>query len=158
MRPRPSQSRLEVRMFVRVSAWLMMTGVMLATAACAATPPRHYTSSPVGAGFGARSLIGAEEIAQSAGTTAFDLITARRPEFLNGLRTRGTAAPVVVFIDGVWIGGVEVLRTLPLSDIAEVRHLGATDAAMRFGERHAAGAILITTRERRTLASPPTGN
>lgn len=66
------------------------------------------------------------------------------------LAMRGTyeqgRSGVVVYVDGKMVGGKEVLRRMQLSEVAEIRHLNAVEAAQRFGLDHAAGAILITSK------------
>lgn len=107
------------------------------------------------------NLITQEEIRQAPpAQTAYDLIRALRPNWLQprgvqslgspaetqpGVRqaTRGPAS-VVVYIDGVRMGGPDALRQIVAANVREARFLGATEASTRFGTDHPAGAILIT--------------
>lgn len=53
---------------------------------------------------------------------------------------------VMVYRDGVLIGGKAALRSIHVDDVAEVRRLTPSEASERFGMDHAAGAILITSK------------
>ena len=52
---------------------------------------------------------------------------------------------VKVFIDDVYVGGVEMLRRIPSRSIIFVQHLSSSDATTRFGSGMVGGAIVITT-------------
>jgi hypothetical protein len=53
---------------------------------------------------------------------------------------------VVVYRDGVVIGGVEALRKIPAGEVAEVKHMTAAEADRQFGIEHGAGALILTSR------------
>lgn len=53
---------------------------------------------------------------------------------------------VMVYRDGVLIGGKSALRTIQVDEVAEVRRLDPMEASRKFGLDHAAGAILITSK------------
>jgi hypothetical protein len=53
---------------------------------------------------------------------------------------------VMVYRDGVLIGGKAALRSIRADEVAEVRRLDPIEASRKFGLDHAAGAILITSR------------
>ena len=98
-----------------------------------------------------RDLLTAEEIRQHptvhAGT-AYDAIRRLRPEYLvmpTIEAAGGSQASPTVFVDGVARGDVDMLRTIQVALITEIRFLRPADAALRYGQDHRWGAILITT-------------
>lgn len=112
------------------------------------------------------NLLTAAEIQQeNRAQHAFDLIRALRPNWLQirGVQSLGspseqrpgerepttrTAVDVMVYVDGLRMGGPGILRQILASDIQEARYLGPTEASARFGTDHTGGAILITTQQR----------
>ncbi len=55
-------------------------------------------------------------------------------------------AHVVVYLDGLPLGGKQALRSIQASGISEIRRLNAADATREFGVEHGAGAILLTSK------------
>ncbi|CAA9340833.1 MAG: hypothetical protein AVDCRST_MAG68-3032 [uncultured Gemmatimonadetes bacterium] len=55
-------------------------------------------------------------------------------------------AHVVVYLDGLPIGGKQALRGLQASSIAEIRRLSPLEATRQLGVEHGAGAILVTSK------------
>jgi hypothetical protein len=53
---------------------------------------------------------------------------------------------VVVYLDGLPLGGKRALRTIQASGISEIRRLDADEATRQFGVEHGAGAILLTSK------------
>jgi hypothetical protein len=106
-----------------------------------------------------RNLITAEEIATRPGEgNAYDLIRSLRPAWFN---TRGVAsgnlsgngiggvtdnAGIAVYLDGVKMGGLDQLRSIEADRIQEMRLLSASDATMKYGTGHPAGAIEVSTK------------
>ena len=81
--------------------------------------------------------------------TLYDVIRLERPQWLS---TRGPTNPrtqtgdeIVVYRDGVKVGGIENLRDITADLVASVRFLSGPEAQSRFGMDHQSGAILITT-------------
>ncbi len=71
------------------------------------------------------------------------------------LRPRGPAsfsgnAPVIVFMDNVRLGGVDVLMGIPLERVDTIRFFDAADATNRWGTGLAGGAIEVITKGRRS--------
>jgi hypothetical protein len=50
---------------------------------------------------------------------------------------------VRVFLNDVPIGGVEVLRTIPVSSVAWIRYMSPREATVRFGAQGGGGAIIV---------------
>ncbi len=95
-------------------------------------------------------VITAEEIAQQDGLrTAYDVIRRLRPQFL---RRRGVASlsassdDIVVYLDGIRTGGVEVLRNIDAATVREIRRINSRDATTKYGTGHSQGAIEVVTR------------
>ena len=102
--------------------------------------------------FDTRYLITSEEIAAAKrpGWNAWDLIAQTRPTFL---RSRGATSlrdlsPVraVVYVDGMYFGKLESLRTIAVEEIKQIEFISSGDATTRYGTDHLGGAILISTR------------
>jgi len=102
--------------------------------------------------FDKRYLITSEEIASTKrpGWNAWDLIAQTRPTFL---RSRGatslrdlTQVRAVVYVDGMYFGKLESLRSIAVEEIKQIEFISSGDATTRYGTDHLGGAILISTR------------
>ena len=95
-----------------------------------------------------RNAITIEEIRSvQALTNAYDIVQRLRPRWL---RPRGPAsfsgtAPVIVYVDNVRAGLVDVLYGIPVEWIIEIRGFDASDATNRWGTGLAGGAIEVVT-------------
>jgi hypothetical protein len=82
-------------------------------------------------------VISRQELDATAGlTSAMDAIQRLRPRFLRNSGTRSMRSlesGPVVRLDNEMAGGLEVLRTVPLGEIGEIRYYSAVDATARFG-------------------------
>jgi hypothetical protein len=130
---------------------LISTTVAVAVA-CSVAPTRNRTTAPP-AGMVSTAL-GDDVISRSDAPTAYQLIRQLRPEFLSAARARGSTDQPAVYVDGVHLGGVEVLHTLATSTIREIRRLTPPEATLRFGPGHSAGAILIVMKSGRSSRAP----
>jgi hypothetical protein len=123
------------------AVWLSVLACALVVGACGSSGGR--------APAGSRDVLTAEEIRESTGHTAYDVIQQLRPQFLRLRPARSVQAgqvEPVVYVDNIRVGGVASLRNIRSSDIEEIRHVGASDATTRFGTGHLGGAILIRLR------------
>jgi hypothetical protein len=81
--------------------------------------------------------------------SAHQVIGKLRP---NWLRSRGTTMTgqffAVVFVDGVHMGDLDVLGSLPASEVEEIRFRSAGDATTRYGTGYPGGTIEVATRHR----------
>lgn len=91
-----------------------------------------------------------EELRTAPRTNALDLVQTLRPRWL---QVRGPTTfepsrenPVMVYVDGVRVGGPAQLRGIPVPSIEFLQYLNPQEASSRFGLDHMNGAILITTR------------
>ena len=136
----PINKELDMRMNrSRITLTLVVAfGLATALAACA---------SGGGSGGPRRdpNLITAEELAEYTTLSALDVIRRLRPRWL---QSRGNNTAQVIQ-DGARLGDPEnALRSIPVSDIAELKYLSASDATMRYGTNYPGGAIEITSRGR----------
>ncbi len=105
------------------------------------------------------NVITAEEMAKSGADNAYDLIKNLRPSWFTprGISTGrpssdavgGISDPgggIMVYVDGIRVGGPDELRNVPAERIQEMRYLSATDATTKYGTGHTQGAIEVTTK------------
>lgn len=84
-----------------------------------------------------------EEFGQRSFFSAYEAVQTLRPAWLS---LRGPGGAVQVYVDDIHLGGVEVLRTIRLLNVAVMRHMDGTQAPARYGRGHEQGVILVTTR------------
>jgi hypothetical protein len=96
------------------------------------------------------NVITAPELSGSRATNAYDAIREIRPELL---RSRDPGSVVyfranrpAVAVDNVVVGGIEVLRAMPLDTVARIEYVNAWKAAKRYGSTFGNGVMLIETR------------
>jgi len=90
-----------------------------------------------------RERLTPEEFNQRAFLSAYEAVESLRP---NWLTRRGPDGTIQVYVDDNHMGGVEVLRTVRLINVAQIRHMDGIQASARYGLGHNQGAILISTR------------
>jgi hypothetical protein len=105
------------------------------------------------AGTGVRrdpNLITEQEIATSAESNVFDVVSRLRPMFL---KTRGRSTInsggseyASVFLDGQYHGELTSMRNLVASQIHEIRYLSGPDAVSRYGMRYGSGAVDVRSK------------
>jgi len=96
-----------------------------------------------------RNVLTAEDFANRHDASAYDLVRALRPGWLRGVRGASSLRmniSLVVYRDGMRVGGVSALREINPDSIREIRFYDAIDATQRWGTDHGAGAVFITTR------------
>ncbi len=94
-------------------------------------------------------MITEAELASRSTLTARQAIEQLRPQFL---RTRGTttlgnaqtADVSWVYFDGPRMGTLDVLYTIGVHEIREIRYLNPSEATNRYGTGHVQGAILVS--------------
>ena len=105
-------------------------------------------------GKSAPDLLTAEEIATTTALNAYDAISLRRPFFLKSrgprsLREAPTGQTVeypVVYLDRMYYGTLESLKSISVTAIEEIRYLDFNAATLQFGTGHSGGIILIITK------------
>jgi outer membrane cobalamin receptor len=122
-------------------AALFVATVLASAAACATIQQKNSSD---------RNVITTAEIEAAEANTAYDVIVKLRANYLN---SRGPNSILLkqnkeptVYLDQVEFGSISSLRTIPASNIAEIRFVSGWDAMTKYGSDHAAGVIQIYTR------------
>ena len=129
-------------MWQRVS--LAFLGLTLTACAAATTSSRSNVS-----GMG-RDVLTAAEIVAARVTDVYQAVLQLRPEFLRRRPIAQPTAPfgtvsIAVYLDEMPYGSTESLRQIPLERVRLIRYLSPTEANIKFGGSHPAGAIMVTT-------------
>ena len=108
---------------------------------------------------GSSTLITSDEIeAAGAGVeNAFDIVQKLRPTMMRSRavtfgtpRADGTqggeSINVIAYVDEIRLGEVGNLRTVPATQVREIRYISATDATQRWGTGHGSGVIQVITK------------
>ena len=100
--------------------------------------------------FSDRNVISAAEIEAANANTAYDVIVKLHANFLhsrgpNSILLKEEKEPTV-YLDQVEFGSINSLRSIPASNIAEIRFISGWDAMTKYGSDHVAGVIQIYTR------------
>lgn len=95
-----------------------------------------------------RSEISREEIDRSGHRNALEMVQAERPHWLRqrGRNSLTYDGAIVVYLDGVRVGGPDFLAQVHPVDIERIRYLDPREAQYRFGVGHTYGALNIITR------------
>jgi len=121
----------------RLQFALVSVAILVSGSACGGQ------SQPGGAQPYDRERLTPEEFNQRAFLSAYEAVESLRPIWLT---RRGPDGAVQVYVDENHMGGVELLRTVRLINVALIRHMDGIQASARYGLGHDQGAILITTR------------
>ncbi len=129
----PSQLRFPTELFVAAT-------LVLATS-CATMKQKDSADS---------NLITATQIEEANANTAYDVIVKLHANFLhsrgpNSITLKQKKEPTV-FLDQVEFGPIASLRSIPASNISEIRFIKGWDAMTKYGSDHVAGVIQIYTR------------
>ena len=121
-----------------------VTLAILAAAACASSGQHPGTSG------GDPNVISAEELREATVTDLLSLIQLRRPQWLNRNRSLSFNDPgsfaLVVYMDNAPYGTSDVLRTVLVRSLLEVRYFSPSEAESRFGVGNSNGVIQLITR------------
>ena len=115
-----------------------------AVLACASAP--GVTSAPRDS-----NLITEQEVFATSGTTAYDVISKARPQFLKS-RGRSSINPsagedkATVFMDGQAYGDLNSLRNIPAIQIHQIRYIRGIDAVATYGMQYGGGIIDIRSK------------
>jgi hypothetical protein len=96
-----------------------------------------------------RNVITAEELASAHVSTVYEAIERLRPHFLQthgAVSMQDMTADILVYMDNVRLGGVDVLRRVEPGQVQEVRYVNAKDATTRYGTGHGGGVIEVTSK------------
>jgi hypothetical protein len=95
------------------------------------------------------NLITQDEISASTGSTAYDVVSKLRPNFL---MSHGTGSMYTtndyakVYMDGQNYGSLSSLRSIVLSQVREIRFYPGTEAVTKFGTDAGGGVIDVRTK------------
>ena len=96
------------------------------------------------------NLITEQEIATSAESNVYDVVSRLRPMFL---KTRGRSTInsggseyASVFLDGQYFGELGSMRNIVATQIHEIRYLSGPDAVSRYGMRYGSGAVDVRSK------------
>lgn len=126
-------------------ARLALIAAFIASAACSASAPYGFhraTAEP----FPSRDMLGEAEIRGAHVTTAYEAIMRLRPTYVSWQRISTGNERRLVYVDGMLMGGLEVLRSMPAADIHEIRLLTNVSGAYGYPLNNSGGALLITTK------------
>lgn len=122
----------------------LVCSFVLATACSQASNGRH-APQPV-----SRAFVSADDLAQfPGGWNALDALNRLRPEFLSPVSAGFAGGPALtptVLINGTHRGNLELLRTLRLAEVRDIRYYRSIDATTRFGTNHTGAVIDVTLR------------
>ena len=124
----------------------------LALAIAVTTSAGCYASESYGfhraspAPFPSREMLGEAEIANANVVTAYEAIMRLRPTYVTWQRTATGNEHRVVYVDGMLMGGLDVLRAIPAADIHEVHLLTPVSGAYPYPLINSGGALIITTK------------
>jgi outer membrane receptor for ferrienterochelin and colicin len=124
-------------------ARIMLTLLLAVSAAACSASGGENTPRPQA------NVITSDEIQTTQFRSAFELIRALRPQWLTGTGqslSNQAAGQLVVYVDGIRMGGPEHLRQIPTTDMRSARWLSSTEAGTRYGTGHAGGVVEIVTR------------
>jgi hypothetical protein len=131
----------------RIIQATMMAVLIVVLDACATSRTASSDAAPTSR----RDIITREEIQKAQWPNAHELVRNLRPQWLQ-LRGRdtinGEPGVVQVVMDGVRVGGIEALRTLPLGGIAYLQYFDAITASQRWGTGFGQGAIFVSSSPR----------
>ncbi len=125
-----------------------LIALLLAAAACA-------TAGGPKSGSSTTDRITRTDIDGSTASSAYDLVSQLRPNWLRppNLTMSGATVrtPIVlVYLDGVRLGGLNELRTLSVSSVRSLEYLNATRAATvvgNIGSEPVGAAIMVSTKQ-----------
>lgn len=88
-------------------------------------------------------VITLEELETVDTFSAYDAISRLRPQWL---RSRVPGQDPVVFMNGSQMGGLDILRSVQVSTLAEIRYRNGRDATTRYGTGFGGGTIEMRSR------------
>ena len=97
------------------------------------------------------NVITASELAGSRAENTYQAIRHIRPELFrsrdNGSLMLFNAQRPAVAVDNTLVGGIEVLRTIPVDQVVHVEYISAQKAANRYRTTFQDGLLLVQTRD-----------
>jgi hypothetical protein len=133
-----------------LSSAVVLLAVSL-TAGCQASLPGVQEARPD------QQSLTREQIEDPRFSTAYDVVKDLRGNWLNarGAASIRTRVEVQVYLDGVHLGGVDMLKTVSTPSIQYMQYINGTDATTRWGTGHGRGVIFIGTGTPPAPGAPP---
>ncbi len=129
-------------MSAKSTVWVALAWLSFGASACASAGPKKSNIS--------QDKITATEIAEVNVTSAYDLISRLRPNWLRpaGLTMTGNDVryqTAAVYVDGLRLGGLDALRTLSTTGVSLMEYLTPTQAAtaVRDANTNPATAVIM---------------
>jgi hypothetical protein len=96
--------------------------------------------------------IGEDEIEAMRAVTAYDVVSRVHGEYLHSrgrqsLDSRIPDIPAHVFVDDTYYGDINTLKSVPASQLSEVRFYQAYEAQYKFGSGHMGGVVQLITKQ-----------
>lgn len=101
------------------------------------------------------NVVTGEELVATHVLNLYDALSQVRPQYLRdrgyiSIASAARAVPVV-YVDELYMGQLDFLRSMSTGDVAEVRRISAEEATTRWGTGHPGGALLVTTHAARHI-------
>jgi hypothetical protein len=128
---------------MRVSALVALAGLLFVS--CSTARPQDGDLK-----IGTANELNSEQIRASDARDALELVQRLRPLWLKPGSPRSVNAPntILVYLNDTRLGGIEMLRGVPLETITKINYLSASEAANKLvgtGSTVLDGAIVIST-------------
>ena len=123
---------------------MLLCVVALFTAACTTIPAStNIVTIPDGSSRGALKSAAASDLQKFA--QGSDLSRAMESMGWLSVSSRGGASSV--FVDGIFVGGQEVMQSIPVADVQRVELLNSAEATQRYGtgQRPRTGMVFVVT-------------
>ena len=96
-----------------------------------------------------RNVLTAAELSHVPAVTLLEALRVLRPQWLRKTAPKtmrlDTGADIVVYLDRARLGGIENLREINRTAVAQVRYYSPSEAEGLFGQGHIYGAIVVTS-------------
>jgi hypothetical protein len=102
---------------------------------------------------GGADILAEDEINALHVASAYDVVTRTRPAYLHSRGreyssdSRLAPIPAHVFMDDTYYGDINTLRSVPASQLAQVRFYQSYEAQYKFGSDHMGGVIQLITKQ-----------
>ena len=113
---------------------------MAVLTACAAQNRPELGFAPTSTG--SLAAISEDDILKSEGRTAYEVVERVRPMYLTSRVDLAPNAEREVYLNGVRLGGIGELRSIPAREVKEIRFVRAIDG-VAYGVGRSGGAILV---------------
>lgn len=140
---------------MRTTAMLRAAPIVLLAACATANPASTRLADgsprPVRQATSLRDPITEADIVRIRAASAYDAVVRLRANFLGNRGVNSFMRPLqstrpTVFVDGMEMGTIWELRSIPGSDVREIAFLSGPDAMLRYGDGYMAGIIHVRTK------------